>query len=915
MNGQRAGVSLPSVAAPETTLEVRALGDLEVVAGGTPVSFRGAKQRALLAALLLEHGRPVSIERLAEAIWSGSAPEAAQKNIQVYVSGLRKALGDSRIVTRGRGYELVVERGELDLDRFDELVRDAAGQEPDEAAALLRDALGLVRGRPFANVELELWAHSEVDRIEDRILDATELRIDADLALGRHGELVPELQSLVESHPYRERLLWMLMLALYRSGRQTEALEAYRDGATRMRDELGLEPGRPLQELEASILRQDEELDAPPPRQRDVAVARRRRGWKLATAGAVALVAAAVAAAVLGVTRGDSASLASIPPGVAILSATDGSLVAHIPMSEIAQPVEVVTGSGAFWVSNLDPPSTVEVNSSTGGIERRLGSAFPGEPGWPLPDGTVIWFTRQGELVRMDIAEGREVDRFRLVKDKDRFGLADEARCAGSLWVTSNEEGRVIRLDPGTGAVEAQLPIRFPWAIACGEGGLWVTSDAVGLRRIDPKTNRFVATAQVPPPHDNLAVGGGYAWTTNETNGTLYKIDRRGTIVTTYQTGDGARQLSFDDGTVWVANQDVGTVTGIDAATGAARSFQFGHPVQSVAAVNGRILVELLPGRTFEDRIRDLSGRVARLIVPTYVFDPPDPALAWNPWVHMAESATCSQLLRHSIGDGLPGDRLVPDLATSLPRVSADRRTYTFTVRPGRRFAPPSNQAVTADAVRFSIERALSPKLATDVPATNFLDDLVGAMEVHAGKASHVSGIHVSGARISFTLARPSDDFPERVSLPFFCTVPIETTVPQGGVITAPPSAGPYYMSYWFNGEYTILKRNPNYVGPRPARLDAIAFREGISSEHAVARVRSGEWDGAILFEDLLAPGGVVAREARASGGRYRTEELPVRGPAYPGEEGSIHGLFSSRLGCDRFAGVFDLTTLCILDT
>ena len=164
-------------------------------------------------------------------------------------------------------------------------------------------------------------------------------------------------------------------------------------------------------------------------------------------------------------------------------------------------------------------------------------------------------------------------------------------------------------------------------------------------------------------------------------------------------------------------------------------------------------------------------------------------------------------------------------------------------------------------------------------------------------------------------LTKPSENFPERITLPFFCAVPIKTSVPQGGVTSAPPSAGPYYISDAFNGEYAILKRNPNYSGPHPAKLDAIAFREGISSEHAVARVRSGEWDGAILFDDLLAPRGAVAREARASGGRYRTEELPVRGAAYPGEKGSIHGLFSSRLGCDTFAGVFDLTTLCVRDT
>jgi len=913
MKQPEVGRILPTVAAA-SKLEIRALGDLVVLIDGNPVTFRGPKQRALLAALVLERGRRVSVDRLAEAVWAGAAPETAQKNIQVYVSGLRKALGDERIRTHGRSYELSVAPGEVDLDHFDQLVRDATGEPSESAALLLSNALGLVRGRPFGDVELELWADREAGRIEDRILDVTEARIEADLALGRHADLVPELETLVERHPYRERLLAQLMLALYRSGRQVDALEAYRRGAERMRDELGLEPGRPLQRLESSILRQDEELDAPATARDVTGIAQRRRAWRLATAGAVSLVVAAAAAAAIVITRSDSKSLASIPEGIAVVSASDGSLIAHIPTSEIAEPVEVVSGNDHFWVTNLAPPSTIELDPATGAIVRRLGSPFPGEPGWALPDGPVVWFTLRRELVRVNLAEERAVDRFTLVRDKNRFGLATVARCAGSLWVASNEEGEVIRVDPETGTVEKRLPIQYPWAIGCGDGGLWVTSDAVGVRRIDPATNRFVATADVPPPHDTVAVGGGYAWTSNEINGTVYKIDRAGRIVATYETGDGAHQVTFDGGKAWVANQDVGTVTGIDAVTGTEQTFRFGHPVQSAAAADGKLLVELLPGRKFEDRIADLQGRVAKLIVPVYVFDPPDPALAWNPWMHAVERATCSQLLGHSIGDGLRGDELVPDLA-GLPRVSADGKTYTFTVAPGRRFAPPSNQPVTAEAVRFSIERALSPTLATDVPALRFLGDLVGANEVHAGRAPHVSGIHVSGTTISFTLTRPSTDFPERISLPFFCTVPVGTPTPEGGLTEAPPSAGPYVVSGGLNGEYLILKRNPNYAGPHRAKLNAIAFREGISPEHAVARVRSGGWDGAILDDDLLAADGVAAREAHASGGRFRAEELLVRGTAYPGEKGAIHALFSSRLGCDTVDGALDLAALCVHET
>src|SRR5262249_39162185 len=162
-----------------------------------------------------------------------------------------------------------------------------------------------------------------------------------------------------EAHPYRENLLALLMLALYRSGRQADALDAYRRAARRLRDELGLEPGRTLQQLETSILRQDPALDPPAGAVRSTE--KRKRGWKLVTVGAAALLAAGAAAATIALTRGDSASLESLPSGVAVLSASDGSLVSHISTTEIPQPVEAVTGNGHFWVWGLKPFQLVEI--------------------------------------------------------------------------------------------------------------------------------------------------------------------------------------------------------------------------------------------------------------------------------------------------------------------------------------------------------------------------------------------------------------------------------------------------------------------------------------------------------------------------------------------------------------------------
>src|SRR5262249_44501888 len=198
--------------------------------------------------LLLGRGRPVSTERLIEEIWHGEPPATAVKSIQVYVARLRSALGSERIVKRSRGYELLVTPGEVDADRFEQLVAVASGAPPAQAASSLKEALALWRGDPLADLSLEPWAESEIARLDERRLAAFEDWADAQLALGNHRELVPELEALVAEHPFREQLLERLVLALYRSGRQAEALSAYSRGAGRLPSALCLAPAQPLRE-------------------------------------------------------------------------------------------------------------------------------------------------------------------------------------------------------------------------------------------------------------------------------------------------------------------------------------------------------------------------------------------------------------------------------------------------------------------------------------------------------------------------------------------------------------------------------------------------------------------------------------------------------------------------------------------
>ena len=251
-------------------MDFRILGPLEALDGTRPVALGGRRRRAVVAALLLHPNETLASERLIDELWGESPPANALKTLQVHVSRLRKSLPEEVLVTRGHGYELRVEREELDARRFERLLDEGraelAAERPQRALEVLERGLSLWRGPPLADLAYEPFAQAEIARLEDLRVAADEQLVDAKLALGRHAEVIGPLERLVDEHPYRERPRAQLMLALYRADRQADALQAYQDARRQLVEELGIEPGERLRELEAAVLAQDPGLAFSEPR-------------------------------------------------------------------------------------------------------------------------------------------------------------------------------------------------------------------------------------------------------------------------------------------------------------------------------------------------------------------------------------------------------------------------------------------------------------------------------------------------------------------------------------------------------------------------------------------------------------------------------------------------------------------------
>ena len=817
-------------------LAFRILGPFEVVDGDRPVVVGGPKLRALLAVLVLHRGEVVSTDRLIDALWGERASGTAAKTVQVYVSNLRRALGDGLVVTRGGGYALVTDGCEVDAERFGALVaegrRALALGDGRAAGTWLREALALWRGPPLADFAYEGFAQGAIARLGEERLEALEDRIDADLAIGEQAGLVGELEGLVAEHPLRERLRAQLMLALYRCGRQADALEAYRDARRELLDGLGLEPGRALQELERAILAQDPALDAPSLRHRARPASAGARGGALIVAGGALLLAAAIAAAAVALTAGDASRLTAAANSVAVIDPHANRVIADTAVG--VAPAGVAAGVGGVWVVNTDDHTISNIDPAS----RRVIRVVPvgGNVDAVAADSGALWAvdSTRGVASRID-PTFRSVIRAVPVGDKAGASFVPNpiAVGGGAVWVANNAS-EVMRIADGGASVTPIDVGNDPDGIAVGLGATWVSDDADGtVSRID--STGVAAVISVGPGASGIAVGAGAVWVANTLADTLVRIDlTTDTVRTTIAVGSRPRGVAFGDGSVWVANSGDGTVSRVDPQTNRViATIPLGQSPQALVVAAGSVWVSVAASSGVPASPSGSPAGVLR-VVGEGPFSSTDPALAdIDPQLYYA---TCAGLLTYPDRPAPEGTRLVPDVAQGLPTVSADGRTYTFIVRPGFRFS--TGAPVTAATFKHTIERALGPSLGGYTPT--YMGDIVGMPAFQARRTAHLAGVTASGDRLQIRLTAPSPDLPARIATLPFCAVPDDTPMtPQHQPI---PSAGPYYIVS-SSRDQLVLARNPNYAGHRPRLPNRIVYSFGVNLPQAIQQVAEGHSD------------------------------------------------------------------------
>jgi ABC-type transport system substrate-binding protein/DNA-binding SARP family transcriptional activator/streptogramin lyase len=854
-------------------LRFQMLGATRVTLNGSAVNLGGPQQRAVLALLLINADSPVPVAHIADALWGERPPPGSATTIQTYVFHLREALEPDRprgaparvLVRELGGYRLITRNAVMDTREFEDLARSGVAcvrnGTHEQALRELDAALDLWRGHVLADVsELEAVAPVAA-RLNELRLTATEARMDALLALGRHSLVVGELDELIAANPLRERLHAQQMLALYRCGRQADALAAYRHLRQVLDEEIGVDPSPPLSELHQAILTHDASLtdgvtaDATPVgapgrvSSNAPAVKRRPTQWRVLIASAAALIVVAGAGVAVVATHGQRSSLGALPPNSVGLIHTDGSLHDAVPVGQ--SPTAITFAAGSLWVAN-------------GGTN------------------TVMRIDPRAQIVVREVAVGA-----------DPVAIA---ATGSDVWVVNASDGTVDRINTNVNRVVGK-PIKVgnqPGAIAAGPSGVWVanTGDDT-VQHIDPDSSEAdPAIAVGGGPDGVLAADADSVWVANGLDGTVSHLDvRTGAVRPPIHVGTGPTGLTFMDGAVWVTNSLEQSVSRIDPALGTVDTIPDVGDGPTAAAGDGRFLWVAASHSATVARIEPKSRSVRRIGIgasPTaittvgssvYVASRAfaaaghfggtltvgnnmlpgttygiDPANLYYYWTTAAERFVYDGLITYRAADGAAGYTLVPDLAARMPDVSQDGKTYTFTVRPGihystGRIVQPQDFARGFRRV-FTVGGGGNPGLFSGVVgATGCL--------AHPAACDLSRGVIADDAhqRLTIHLVAPDSDFLHKLTY-FVVPTPPGTSPKQ--VTTPLPGTGPYQIKAAFTRPnpvdrhpevvFDTLVRNRyfrqwSFAAQPPGYPDVIKFHEYSDAEKATNDVQAGTID------------------------------------------------------------------------
>ena len=861
--------------------EFSILGPLEVCRSGRAVPLGGPRQRAVLALLLLEANRVVSMDRLAEDLWGGHPPEGWVTTLQTYVFHLRHALEPDRargsavgvLVTRGRGYLLRVGREHLDAAAFqDGLTAGRAALEAGryaEAAEGLRTALGRWRGPVLADLADYAFTRPEAARLDELRLAALEARIDADLALGRHDALTAELEQLAAEHPLRERLHGQLMLARYRCGRQAEALAAYRRARDLLADELGIDPGEPLQRLHASVLAHDPALDwhagsqaegphtgvgtpvtAPvpgPPGRRPAAGSgeldwARRHARRLLAIGSALAVAAAVC--IVAVARPWAAESTGLPANsVGLIDSAGGR--AGAPVS-VGSPAGLAYGDGSVWAVDTTDGTLSRINPATHAVVQQITVGAAPAAVAVTPGNVWVANSDDGTVSRINAAANKVVQTIHV-------GNLPVAIASGpsGVWVANQGDDAVDQINPANGKVTRTVQVGGgPDGIAVGPGAVWVANGQDGtVTQIDPATGTPSGPVPVGAGPEGIAVTPAAVWVANSLDLTVMKIDpATGQVTNIIGVGDGPSAIAATKDGVWVSDQFNATLDRINPQTNSVdRAVPVGSSPQGIAVAGSGVWVAARP-------FTAASHRGGTLTVVSDSLPGLDPAQVYDPWGIPALATIYDGLVAWRRVGGAPGFTPVPDLATTLPRPADGGRTYTFTLRPGIRYS--NGELVRASDFRRGIQRQLSFG-----SNPGYYEGILGGLACHRhpGRCDLSAGIVTNDAAgtVTFRLNQADPDFLYKLAAEF-SAVPAPPGAPAYRGINGPPflpGTGPYMVSHYRPHASFTLVRNPYFrqwsYAAQPAGYPSVIRYERVASPgKQQSAVIAGRADLAVIFSN-----------------------------------------------------------------